>query len=60
MDENGDLTNTKFSTKSLVMIWLVRMFRVPGRNQHISSVCWWFFPNPIEKYAQVKLDNLPK
>ena len=30
----------------------------PAEFQGLSS--WWFFPNPSEKYAQVKLDHLPR
>ena len=29
-----------------------------GFDTTISS--WWFFTNPIEKYAQVKLDHFPR
>ena len=29
----------------------------PGMKRTLPS--WWFFTNPFEKYAQVKLDHFP-
>ena len=31
-----------------------------SRFKTIGFSSWWFFTNPFEKYAQVKLDPFPK
>ena len=46
----------------LKIVWGVWSVWFPQKMGPIFNDCsWWFFPNPLEKYAQVKLgENLPQ